>query len=129
MPPGIDNFINKFKSSTKQAADQMQRTAKVAKLKMDIMALQAERSKQMQTIGERTYNLYREVANIDGPALVDRIRQEIAQIERIDGRVKDMENQIAELQAVGANADIVDAAEVNDVSTSEQSGSQSENNQ
>src|SRR5437868_10679350 len=116
MSPPFDNLINKFKSSTKNAADQMSRTAKIAKIKMDIMTLHSERAKQLQTIGDRTYNLYRDKNGIDGNILVERIRHEITQIERIDGRVRDMENQITELHAMAPSSEVVDATEVHEVS-------------
>lgn len=115
MPPGFDNIINKFKSGTKQAADQMQRAAKVAKLKMDIVALKGDRGKHMQTVGERAFGLFKESNNLDGAVLIERVRHDFNQIERIDGRIKDMENQIEELQALGTSADIVDAQEVSEV--------------
>jgi hypothetical protein len=118
MPAGFDNIINKFKSSTKQAADQMQRAAKVAKIKMDILALNGDRGKHLQAIGDRTFSLYKEHNSIDGNILIERVRQDITQIERIDGRIKDMQNQVEELQA-GAGADIVDASDVMDISGQE----------
>jgi hypothetical protein len=129
MPQGFDNIINKFKSSTKQAADQMQRAAKVAKLKMDIISLNGERQKFLQTIGDRTFNLYKEASFIDGSVLIERIRNDFSQIERIDGRIKDMDNQIQELQAMGAGADIVDATDVMDVSAEEPDPNTPESNQ
>ena len=122
MPAGFDNIINKFKSSTKQAADQMQRAAKVAKLKMDILALNGDRQKHLQAIGDRTFSLYKETNGIDGNILIERVRQDITQIERLDGRIKDMQNQVEELQA-GAGADIVDASDVMDVSEEEDKSS------
>jgi hypothetical protein len=128
MPAGFDNIINKFKSSTKQAAGQMQRAAKVAKIKMDILALNGDRQKHLQAIGDRTYTLYKEANSIDGNELLERIRNDFSQIERIDGRIKDMQNQAEELQA-SAGDDIVDASEVMDVSGTEEKPTDTGSNQ
>ncbi len=115
MPPSFDNIINKFKESTKQAADQMGRATKIARLKMDVLTLQGERKSNYQTVGERAYQLYLETGALDGAALRERVRNEFTQIERLDGRLRDLENQIANLQAVqGDVADATDVAEVKD---------------
>jgi len=117
-PMAFDNLINKFKQSTKQAADQMGKATKIARLKMDIMTLAGEKTRYLQTIGERTYELFSESSDLDGSALKEKIRNELNQIERIEGRVRDLENQIADLQAMvqGEGADVTDATEVKDVS-------------
>lgn len=120
MPPSFDNIINKFKSSTKQAADQMQRAAKVARLKMDIMTLNGEKTRHLQTIGERTFALYTESNNIDGHALLERVRHEFTQIQRLDTKLTEIDTEIAELQAAIAQpADITEAEEVTDVTDTE----------
>jgi len=114
----FDNLISKFKQSTKQAADQMGKATKIARLKMDIMTLAGEKTRYLQTIGERTYELFSESSDLDGSALKEKIRNELNQIERIEGRVRDLENQIADLQAMvqGGGADVTDATDVKDVS-------------
>jgi len=116
MPQGFDNIFNKFKASTKQAADQMGKATKVARLKMDILTLTGERSRHLQTVGERTYESYAEAGTLDGGTLCEKVRHEFTQIERIDGRVRDLENQIADLQAMQGDAsDVTDATDVKDV--------------
>lgn len=127
----FDNLISKFKQSTKQAADQMGKATKIARLKMDIMTLAGEKTRYLQTIGERTYELFTESSELDGAALKEKIRNELNQIERIEGRVRDLENQIADLQAMvqeGETApDVTDATEVKDVtSPGSESGSTGE---
>lgn len=114
----FDNLINKFKAGTKQAADQMSKATKVAKLRVEKLTLDGERTRHLQTVGERTYELYTETGGIDGQVLRERARHEFTQIERIDGRIRDLDNQIADLQAMihhGEPSDVTDAAEVTEV--------------
>ena len=114
MPsPSFDNIFNKFKTSTKQAADQMGRAAKVAKLKMEIMTLTGERSRHLQTIGTKAYDLFTETSGLPGDNLLERVRSEIVQIERIDVKSKEIENQILDLQA------LIQSVEVQDVTDEE----------
>lgn len=115
-PNSLDNMISKFKSSTKQAADQMQRAAKIAKLKMDIMTLCGEKSRHLQVVGEKVYQLFSETSTLDGPTLLERVRQDFNQIDRVEGRTRELESQIADLQAVVPEADVTDATDVKDVS-------------
>ena len=114
-PPSFDNIINKFKSSTKQAADQMGKATKIARIKMDIMTLAGERTRYCQTIGERVYALFSESAGLAEAVLRERVRHEFTQIERIDGRVRDLENQIADLQAMVQDTDVAEATNVTEV--------------
>lgn len=118
-PPSFDNIINKFKSSTKQAADQMSRAARVAKLRMDIMAQNGEKTRLLQNVGEKTYQLFVESGSLDG--LMDRLRNEFTMIQRIETRIQEIEKEIADLQAMLQNADVTDADEVRDVTEPETS--------
>ncbi len=126
-PMAFDNLISKFKQSTKQAADQMGKATKLARLKMDIMTLTGEKTRYLQMIGERTYELFTESSDLDGSALKEKIRNELNQIERIEGRIRDLENQIADLQAMvqqGEGSDVTDATEVKDVSDAQETPSE-----
>lgn len=114
-PPSFDNIINKFKTSTKQAADQMGRATKIARLKMDIMTLSGERARYFQTIGERTYSLFSEKGTLAESALTERITNELTQVERIDGRIRDLENQIADIQATVQDVNIAEVTDVTEV--------------
>ncbi|GEM_PF-3489404 len=119
-PPSFDNIINKFKATTKQAADQMGRAAKIAKLKMEIMTQNGEKSRLLQSMGEKTYQLYLDTSGLDGSALQERVRNEISMIQRIESRVREIEGEIADLQALVANADVTDATEVKEVHDEQQ---------
>ena len=123
MGPSFDNIINKFKASTKQAADQMGKAAKIARLKMDIMTLSGEKNKRLQSIGDITYELYRQRKQLDGTVLLERVKDEFSQIERIEDRTREIEAEILNLQEEIKNQgegaeEVTDADEVTDVSQS-----------
>ena len=106
--PNFDKIFSKAKSAGKQAADQVGRQAKKVKLQTNIMTLKTERGRHITTIGNRTFALFSETNAIDGKTLLDRIRDEIAQIERIDGQVRDIESEIADLNASTQHVDVQD---------------------
>ncbi len=105
---GLDNIFNKVKEATKQAADQTNRAAKAAKLKMNVMSLTSEKTQHLQTIGQRTYTLFVENSIIDGRVLQEKIQEELTQIARIDGRIRELEAEIADIQANTQHVDITD---------------------
>lgn len=113
-PPDFGNFINKVKTATKQTADYAATKAKIGKLKLNIMTLNTEKSRHLQTIGLRTYNLYRESTQIDGNVLKDRVHDEISQIERIEGKIRELEGEIANLEANTQHVDVTDVTESHD---------------
>jgi hypothetical protein len=112
-PPSFDNIINKFKSSTKHAVDQASRAARVTKLKMDIMTQNGEKTRLLQNVGEKTYQLFSETKGLDG--LLERIRNEFTMIQRIEERIREIEDEIHELQTMPSSPDITDATEVKEV--------------
>jgi|SRR5215470_9569371 len=118
-PAPFDNIISKFKASTKQAADQMSKAAKVARLKMDIMSLVGEKTRHLQNIGTKTYELFSETSGLDGSLLSERVRQDFTQVQRIEGRIRELESEIADLQAMVQSpepSDVAEADSVKDVS-------------
>jgi hypothetical protein len=112
-PPGFDNLINKVKSATKHAADSTARQAKIAKLKMNLMTIQTEKSRHLQTIGIRTHEMFNRIQKLDGDALLDLVRDELGQLSRIDVKMAEITAEIAQIQA-SANA-----VEVEDVTDEE----------
>ncbi len=129
MARSLDNLINKFKASTKQAADQMSKAARVARIKMDIMTLTGERRKELQEIGASAHELYKSAQKIDGSSLVRTVADNLSNIERIDKRVEELEGEIKDLQQQmkhtnGAEADITDA-EVTEVKPKDKDRSES----
>jgi hypothetical protein len=106
--PNFDNILNKVKSVTKQAADTTGRQVKKVKLQTNIMTLNTEKGRHVTTIGTRAYAMFAESNAIDGKALLDKIRDEIAQIERIDSRIRELESEIADLAANTQHVDVED---------------------
>lgn len=113
MSPNFDNLVNKGKGFLKQAADQTTRIAKIGKLNTNVLTLRSEKGRHLQTIGLRTYTLFTENSKIDGVVLQEKVRDEIAQIERIEGRVKELEEEIAELRA-NTHVDVTDVTDDDD---------------
>jgi hypothetical protein len=106
-PPYFGNLIGKMKSGAKQAADQTQKLARVAKLKTNVYSLNSEKSKLLSTIGIRTYIFLAEENATDGVVLKDRVKDEIAQIQRIETRISELNSEITELQS-HAQVDVED---------------------
>ena len=90
----FDNLFNKVKGATRQAADQTNRAARHAKLKMTIMSLQSEKLRHFQMIGMATFMFYAEKKKIDGDILQGKIQEELRQVERIDQKIAELEAEI-----------------------------------
>jgi hypothetical protein len=112
----FDNLFKKVKTVTKNAADTTGRQVKKVKLQTNIMTLNNEKNRHFTTIGTRAFVLFSEANFIDGKILLDRIRDEIEQIGRIDGRIREIESEIADLSA---NTQHVDVEDVTDEPTKE----------
>jgi len=97
-PPNFQDIVNKVKLVTKNAADTTARQAKIAKLRMNLLTLQTEKSRHLQAVGIRAYALYTTDGKIDSQKFTEQIGDELSQIERIDKRVFEIEEQIGELQ-------------------------------
>lgn len=113
MSPNFDNLVNKGKGFLKQAADQTTRIAKIGKLNTNVMTLRSEKGRHLQTIGLRAYTLFSENNKIDGTVLQEKVRDEIAQIERIESRVREIEEEIADLRA-STHVDVTDVTDDED---------------
>ncbi len=110
-------LFNKVKAVTKQAADTTAKQAKLAKFRMNLMTLQTEKSRFLQTIGSRLYFMYAQSKSIDTPLLLEQIQDELHQIERIDIRMEEIEENIAELQSKDAELEIKDVTAPDDLHT------------
>jgi hypothetical protein len=110
-PSGFDNLFSKVKSVTKQAADTTARQAKLAKLKMNLLTLQTEKSRHYQTIGIRTHDMYGRLQRIDGQVLLDQVQEDLAQLARIDQRVLELEEEVAAVQASANQVEVADVTE------------------
>jgi len=73
-----------------------------------VMSLTSEKTQHLQTIGQRTYTLFVENSTIDGRVLQEKIHEELTQIARIDGRIRELESEIADIQSNTQHIDITD---------------------
>lgn len=106
------NLFDKFKSSTKQAADQMKLAGKIAGLKVERTTQKAERERLLKEIGSKTFSIYSKTQSLEPEALEEEILNELRHIERIDKRMVEIEEEIATLQKElmpGAGKDVVEA--------------------
>ncbi len=84
MPSDFEGFLEKFVSGTKQARDQMNRAAHIAKLRMELLSINQEKNRFNQMVGDKVYGIY--AANngiIDSNQLLESIGQELAQLSQI----------------------------------------------
>lgn len=107
----FDNIFDKVKSAAGKVADQTSRAAKLGKLKMNVVSLNSEKNKHLQAIGLRVYTLLEENHAIDGNVLKEKVADEINQIARIDGKIKEIESEIADVQANTQHVDVDDVTD------------------
>lgn len=110
MPP-FENLFDKAKNIGKQISDQTGRAARTGKLKMNVVSLNSEKNKHLQTIGLRVYTLYKENNAVDGNVLKEKVKEEINQITRIDEKIQEIEAEIADLQSDSQHVDVTDVTE------------------
>lgn len=110
-PSAFDNFFQKVKSATKQAADTTAKQAKIAKFRMNLMTLQSEKSRYLQTIGIRVYSMYTQTQKLDQGNLLGEVKDDLGNIERIDARIAELEENIAELKSKEAELEVKDVTE------------------
>jgi len=111
MAPAFDNLFNKVKTATKQAANSTARQAKIAKLKMNLMTIQTEKSRHLQTVGIRAYDMHNKIQKLDGDSLLDQVRDELGQLARIDTKIADINAEIAQIQASATAVEVEDVTE------------------
>lgn len=107
----FENIFDKVKSAAGKVADQTSRAAKLGKLKMNVVSLNSEKNKHLQAIGLRVYTLLEENHAIDGNVLKEKVADEINQIARIDGKIKEIESEIADVQANTQHVDVDDVTD------------------
>ena len=110
----FDNIFDKVKSAAGKVADQTNKAAKLGKLKMNVVTLNSEKNKHLQAIGLRVYTLLEENSAIDGNVLKEKIKEEMSSIERIDGKLKEIEEEIADLQTNSQHVDVDDVTDDED---------------
>jgi|688.fasta_scaffold439535_2 hypothetical protein len=111
------NLFDKFKTQTKQAADQMKVAGKIAGLKVERSTQKAERERLLKEIGSKTFSIYNKTKSLEAETLEEEIINELRHIERIDKRMDEIEEEIQALQKEllpGASKDVVEADVVED---------------
>ena len=105
------NIFDKVKSAAGKVADETNRAAKKGKLKLNVVTLTSEKNKHLQTIGLRVYTLLEENSAIDGNVIKEKIKDEINQIQRIDDKIKQIEEDLEDLQANSQHVDVDDVTD------------------
>lgn len=72
------------------------------------MTLQTEKSRFLQTVGIRVYTMFLQNSRILGDQLFDQVKDDLGNIERIDVRMQELEENIAELKSKDAELEIKD---------------------
>ena len=103
------SLFDKAKNIAKQVSNQTSKAAKASKLKLNVVSLTSEKKKHLETIGQRVCSLINQGSAIDSSILRDTISDEMSQINRIEERIKELESEIADIQA---NSDSVDVKDV-----------------
>lgn len=119
------NFLDKFKSSTKQAADSMKLAGKIAGLKVERSTQKAEKERLLKEIGGKTYAIYNKTKSLDANALLEETTSELHHLERIDKRIEELDQEITRLQSElvhQENKDVIDATEISEADESQAKG-------
>lgn len=110
-PSRFHNILEKVKSVTKQAADTTAKQAKIARFRMNLITMQTEKGRSLQTIGSRLYAMYAQSRTLEPTALLEQINEELGNIERIDTRMQELDESISKLQLKDAALEVHDITE------------------
>lgn len=102
----MSGFFDKVKSYTKQAADQTSRAAKVAKIKMNMVSLNSEKDKHLKAIGQQVFSMVSESGGLDPEALRVNCRDNVMQIQQLNEKIQELENEIAAIQAGSTDSEV-----------------------
>lgn len=105
------NIFDKVKTAAGKVADETNRAAKKGKLKLNVVTLNNEKNKHLQAIGLRVYTLLEENSAIEGNVLKDKIKDEVTQIQRIDEKIKQIEEDLEDLQTNSQHVDVDDVTD------------------
>ena len=111
------SFFDKFKENTSKAAQKMSLATRIGKLRVEIATQKSEKERHLKTIGEKTYGIFAKDKKLDGATVETEIANELSLIERIDVHIKELQDQISQLQAefkedAEKDSNVVDATEV-----------------
>lgn len=110
----FDNLFSKVKQNASKAGQQMNLSAKIVKLKVEISTQKAEKERHLKAIGEKTYAIFCRDKTLEGKSVQDEISTELNMVDRIDKHIEDLQKEISQLQAEFSHSekDVVDASEV-----------------
>ncbi len=98
-PSPFDKFVDKFKSGTKVAAEQMKLAGRITALNVERTTQKTERERLLKEIGLKTYGVFSKAKKLAPESLMEEIMSELNHIERIDQRLEEIEAEIANLRA------------------------------
>jgi len=107
----MSGFFDKVKSYTKQAADQTSRAAKIAKIKMNMVSLNSEKDKHLKAIGNNVFSMVSETGGLDPEALRVACRDSVMQINQLNDKIQELENEIAAIHANSTDSEVGDEDE------------------
>jgi hypothetical protein len=99
MPSPFDKFVDKFKSGTKVAAEQMKLAGRITALNVERTTQKTERDRLLKEIGMKTYSVFSKKKELAHEPLMEEIMNELHHLERIDQRLEEIEAEIAQLRA------------------------------
>lgn len=99
MPSPFDKFVDKFKSGTKVAAEQMKLAGRITALNGERLTQKSERDRLLREIGLKTYGIFSKVKKLSPEALMEEILSELNHLERIDQRMAEIEVEITQLRS------------------------------
>lgn len=102
----MSGFFDKVKSYTKQAADQTSRAAKVAKIKMNMVSINSEKDRHLKSIGLNVFSMVSETGGLDPEALRLACRDNVMQINQLNEKIQELENEIAAIQATSTDSEV-----------------------
>jgi hypothetical protein len=102
----MSGFFDKVKSYTKQAADQTSRAAKIAKIKMNMVSLNSEKDRNLKSIGLNVFTMVSSTGGLDPEALRLACRDNVMQINQLNEKIQELENEIAGIQAASTDTEV-----------------------
>lgn len=98
-PSPFDKFVDKFKSGTKVAAEQMKLAGRITGLNVERTTQKTERDRLLREIGLKTYGIFSKEKKLTPEALMEEIMSELNHLERIDQRLAEIDVEIGSLRA------------------------------
>ena len=112
-PSPFDKFVDKFKSGTKIAAEQMKLAGRITALNVEKTTQKSERDRLLKEIGTKTFGIFMKTKTVESEPLMEEITSELNHLERIEQRLAEIDAEVLQLRAeyVARNEgrDVIDA--------------------